>query len=84
MFGLNSLPFPRNLSLSPTEFLREEVVVLLTAQFITLFNQTALEVSQPAVPGPSAGLPERFPLLLRSEFNPGCINLSLTWKVALR
>uniref|UniRef100_A0A3B3XKY5 Major facilitator superfamily (MFS) profile domain-containing protein n=1 Tax=Poecilia mexicana TaxID=48701 RepID=A0A3B3XKY5_9TELE len=26
-----------------TEFLREEVVVLLTAQFITLFNQTALE-----------------------------------------
>ncbi|KTG01952.1 hypothetical protein cypCar_00009094 [Cyprinus carpio] len=26
------------------EFLREEVVVLLTAQFITLFNQTALEV----------------------------------------
>lgn len=27
-----------------TEFLREEVVVLLTAQFITLFNQTALEV----------------------------------------
>ncbi|KAJ8011242.1 hypothetical protein DPEC_G00056120 [Dallia pectoralis] len=25
------------------EFLREEVVVLLTAQFITLFNQTALE-----------------------------------------
>uniref|UniRef100_A0A673IY69 Si:ch211-38m6.6 n=1 Tax=Sinocyclocheilus rhinocerous TaxID=307959 RepID=A0A673IY69_9TELE len=30
------------LSLS-VEFLREEVVVLLTAQFITLFNQTALE-----------------------------------------
>lgn len=28
-----------------TEFLREEVVVLLAAQFITLFNQTALEVS---------------------------------------
>uniref|UniRef100_W5LIM1 Major facilitator superfamily domain containing 8-like 2 n=1 Tax=Astyanax mexicanus TaxID=7994 RepID=W5LIM1_ASTMX len=26
-----------------SEFLREEVVVLLTAQFITLFNQTALE-----------------------------------------
>lgn len=26
------------------EFLREEVVVLLAAQFITLFNQTALEV----------------------------------------
>lgn len=33
-----------SLSLSPAEFLREEVVVLLTAQFITLFNQTALEV----------------------------------------
>ncbi|KAF7654636.1 hypothetical protein LDENG_00067050 [Lucifuga dentata] len=31
-----------SLSLS-IEFLREEVVVLLTAQFITLFNQTALE-----------------------------------------
>uniref|UniRef100_A0A674ESQ5 Major facilitator superfamily domain containing 8-like 2 n=1 Tax=Salmo trutta TaxID=8032 RepID=A0A674ESQ5_SALTR len=28
---------------SQLEFLREEVVVLLTAQFITLFNQTALE-----------------------------------------
>ncbi|XP_033006648.1 uncharacterized protein LOC117047521 [Lacerta agilis] len=28
---------------SMTEYLREEVVVLLTAQFITLFNQTALE-----------------------------------------
>lgn len=27
-----------------TEFLREEVVVLLAGQFITLFNQTALEV----------------------------------------
>uniref|UniRef100_A0A3Q3FWY8 Major facilitator superfamily domain-containing protein 8-like n=1 Tax=Labrus bergylta TaxID=56723 RepID=A0A3Q3FWY8_9LABR len=27
----------------PAEFLREEVVVLLAAQFITLFNQTALE-----------------------------------------
>lgn len=26
------------------EFLREEVIVLLAAQFITLFNQTALEV----------------------------------------
>ncbi len=26
------------------EYLREEVVVLLAAQFITLFNQTALEV----------------------------------------
>ncbi|XP_024922003.1 uncharacterized protein LOC103396149 isoform X1 [Cynoglossus semilaevis] len=36
-----SNPF-RNFSLS-REFLREEVVVLLTAQFITLFNQTALE-----------------------------------------
>nr|XP_019957134.1 PREDICTED: major facilitator superfamily domain-containing protein 8-like [Paralichthys olivaceus] len=29
--------------LPPIKFLREEVVVLLTAQFITLFNQTALE-----------------------------------------
>ncbi|XP_028830909.1 major facilitator superfamily domain-containing protein 8 isoform X1 [Denticeps clupeoides] len=34
-------PF-QNFSMS-NEFLREEVVVLLTAQFITLFNQTALE-----------------------------------------
>ncbi|XP_076583307.1 major facilitator superfamily domain-containing protein 8 [Chaetodon auriga] len=32
----------RNFSISQ-EFLREEVVVLLAAQFITLFNQTALE-----------------------------------------
>uniref|UniRef100_A0A672HGC3 Major facilitator superfamily domain-containing protein 8-like n=1 Tax=Salarias fasciatus TaxID=181472 RepID=A0A672HGC3_SALFA len=32
------------LCVSPAEFMREEVVVLLTAQFITLFNQTALEV----------------------------------------
>lgn len=31
------------------EFLREEVVVLLTAQFITLFNQTALEVRDTTV-----------------------------------
>ncbi|XP_035026748.2 major facilitator superfamily domain-containing protein 8 [Hippoglossus stenolepis] len=36
-----SNPF-KNFSAS-REFLREEVVVLLTAQFITLFNQTALE-----------------------------------------
>ncbi|XP_015226852.1 PREDICTED: major facilitator superfamily domain-containing protein 8-like [Cyprinodon variegatus] len=36
-----SNPF-KNFSVS-REFLREEVVVLLTAQFITLFNQTALE-----------------------------------------
>ncbi|KAF3699096.1 Major facilitator superfamily domain-containing protein 8 [Channa argus] len=36
-----SSPF-KNFSAS-REFLREEVVVLLTAQFITLFNQTALE-----------------------------------------
>uniref|UniRef100_A0A8C1TBZ4 Si:ch211-38m6.6 n=1 Tax=Cyprinus carpio TaxID=7962 RepID=A0A8C1TBZ4_CYPCA len=35
-------PF-ENFSASQGEFLREEVVVLLTAQFITLFNQTALE-----------------------------------------
>ncbi|KAM6962651.1 major facilitator superfamily domain-containing protein 8 [Aplochiton taeniatus] len=37
----SSGPF-RKFSMS-REFLREEVVVLLTAQFITLFNQTALE-----------------------------------------
>ncbi|XP_061540748.1 major facilitator superfamily domain-containing protein 8 [Phycodurus eques] len=37
----SSSPF-KNFSLS-REFLREEVVVLLAAQFITLFNQTALE-----------------------------------------
>uniref|UniRef100_UPI0037E9781F major facilitator superfamily domain-containing protein 8 n=1 Tax=Semicossyphus pulcher TaxID=241346 RepID=UPI0037E9781F len=37
----SSSPF-KNFSIS-REFLREEVVVLLTAQFITLFNQTALE-----------------------------------------
>ncbi|XP_034564914.1 uncharacterized protein mfsd8l1 [Notolabrus celidotus] len=36
-----SSPF-KNFSIS-REFLREEVVVLLAAQFITLFNQTALE-----------------------------------------
>lgn len=37
----SSSPF-RNFSLT-REFLREEVIVLLAAQFITLFNQTALE-----------------------------------------
>lgn len=37
----SSSPF-KNFSMS-REFLREEVVVLLAAQFITLFNQTALE-----------------------------------------
>ncbi|XP_029988861.1 uncharacterized protein mfsd8l1 [Sphaeramia orbicularis] len=37
----SSSPF-RNFSIS-REFLREEVIVLLAAQFITLFNQTALE-----------------------------------------
>ncbi|XP_028259334.1 uncharacterized protein mfsd8l1 isoform X2 [Parambassis ranga] len=37
----SSSPF-RNSSIS-REFLREEVIVLLAAQFITLFNQTALE-----------------------------------------
>ncbi|XP_051930531.1 uncharacterized protein mfsd8l1 isoform X2 [Hippocampus zosterae] len=37
----SSNPF-KNFSLS-REFLREEVIVLLSAQFITLFNQTALE-----------------------------------------
>ncbi|XP_034039929.1 major facilitator superfamily domain-containing protein 8 [Thalassophryne amazonica] len=39
--SMDSDPF-RNFSVS-REFLREEVLVLLTAQFITLFNQTALE-----------------------------------------
>ncbi|XP_043115773.1 major facilitator superfamily domain-containing protein 8 [Puntigrus tetrazona] len=38
---VDSSPF-RNFSAS-REFVREEVVVLLAAQFITLFNQTALE-----------------------------------------
>ncbi|MCI4383349.1 hypothetical protein PGIGA_G00025440 [Pangasianodon gigas] len=38
---IHSNPF-RHFS-AAREFLREEVVVLLTAQFITLFNQTALE-----------------------------------------
>lgn len=38
-----------------SEFLREEVIVLLTAQFITLFNQTALEVRM----HPSAGSPPK-------------------------
>ncbi|KAK9967827.1 hypothetical protein ABG768_002192 [Culter alburnus] len=38
---VSSSPF-KNFSAS-REFLREEVVVLLAAQFITLFNQTALE-----------------------------------------
>lgn len=38
---VSSSPF-KNFSAS-REFLREEVVVLLSAQFITLFNQTALE-----------------------------------------
>lgn len=65
-----------------TEFLREEVVVLLTAQFITLFNQTALEVRaatveihQPEVPSISHNV-----TLFHPEFRPNCINLSLTWK----
>uniref|UniRef100_A0A672K1N9 Major facilitator superfamily (MFS) profile domain-containing protein n=1 Tax=Sinocyclocheilus grahami TaxID=75366 RepID=A0A672K1N9_SINGR len=34
-----------------SEFLREEVVVLLAAQFITLFNQTALEVNMRVIAG---------------------------------
>lgn len=42
-----SLFFPNLFMCALTEFLREEVVVLLTAQFITLFNQTALEVMHP-------------------------------------
>lgn len=64
------------------EFLREEVVVLLTAQFITLFNQTALEVRaatveihQPVFPSISHNVTLFYP-----EFHPNCINLSLTWK----
>lgn len=44
-----SVPTSVCFSLLATEFLREEVVVLLTAQFITLFNQTALEVRAAAV-----------------------------------
>lgn len=40
-----------------TEFLREEVVVLLTAQFITLFNQTALEVRAATVESHQRGSP---------------------------
>ncbi|XP_061784798.1 major facilitator superfamily domain-containing protein 8 [Nerophis lumbriciformis] len=41
--GSSADPEPfKNFSASK-EFLREEVIVLLTAQFITLFNQTALE-----------------------------------------
>ncbi|KAI5612629.1 major facilitator superfamily domain-containing protein 8, partial [Silurus asotus] len=44
LFHLSLSQFLSFLSLSLSlEFLREEVVVLLTAQFITLFNQTALE-----------------------------------------
>ncbi|KAG8136234.1 putative Major facilitator superfamily domain-containing protein [Naja naja] len=39
--GEDKNPFHRFSSVK--EYLREEVVVLLTAQFITLFNQTALE-----------------------------------------
>ncbi|XP_036377455.1 major facilitator superfamily domain-containing protein 8-like [Megalops cyprinoides] len=39
--SVTSNPF-KNFSVT-REFLKEEVVVLLTAQFITLFNQTALE-----------------------------------------
>uniref|UniRef100_A0A3P9NI78 Major facilitator superfamily domain containing 8-like 2 n=1 Tax=Poecilia reticulata TaxID=8081 RepID=A0A3P9NI78_POERE len=42
-----SNPF-KNFSVS--NFLREEVVVLLTAQFITLFNQTALELQTMVTP----------------------------------
>ena len=64
------------------EFLREEVVVLLTAQFITLFNQTALEVRavtveihQPEFPNISHNVTLFYPW-----FQPHCIHLNLTWK----
>ncbi|XP_008405114.1 uncharacterized protein mfsd8l1 [Poecilia reticulata] len=40
----HELPTRVRISITCQEFLREEVVVLLAAQFITLFNQTALEV----------------------------------------
>lgn len=67
-----------SVSLAPIEFLREEVVVLLTAQFITLFNQTALEVSQPAgFPHPSAGVPQRSPVFPSVPRVPGDGALSL-------
>ncbi|XP_016520856.1 major facilitator superfamily domain-containing protein 8 [Poecilia formosa] len=39
----HELPTPFRISMTCQEFLREEVIVLLAAQFITLFNQTALE-----------------------------------------
>ncbi|XP_059201060.1 major facilitator superfamily domain-containing protein 8 [Centropristis striata] len=41
--GASSVSNPMKNFSARREFLREEVVVLLTAQFITLFNQTALE-----------------------------------------
>ncbi|XP_033507328.2 major facilitator superfamily domain-containing protein 8 [Epinephelus lanceolatus] len=41
--GASSISNPFKSFSASREFLREEVVVLLTAQFITLFNQTALE-----------------------------------------
>uniref|UniRef100_A0A8C2WW81 Major facilitator superfamily domain containing 8-like 2 n=1 Tax=Cyclopterus lumpus TaxID=8103 RepID=A0A8C2WW81_CYCLU len=43
IFCSRSLAFNLSLVFPSAELLREEVVVLLTAQFITLFNQTALE-----------------------------------------
>lgn len=83
IFSLVSLVFSISLSVfHSAEFLREEVVVLLTAQFITLFNQTALEVRaatveihQPEFPSISHNVTLFYP-----EFHPNCINLSLTWK----
>lgn len=83
IFSLVSLVFSVYLSaFHSAEFLREEVVVLLTAQFITLFNQTALEVRaatveihQPEFPSISYNVTLFYP-----EFHPNRINLSLTWK----
>ncbi|XP_077471148.1 major facilitator superfamily domain-containing protein 8-like isoform X2 [Stigmatopora argus] len=40
------------------EFLREEVIVLLTAQFVTLFNQTALETAVTPLTQRSLGMGE--------------------------
>ncbi|GCC22788.1 hypothetical protein chiPu_0001178 [Chiloscyllium punctatum] len=46
-YKMNDNPF-HNFS-ATKEYLREEVVVVLTAQFITLFNQTALEKYEPVI-----------------------------------
>lgn len=66
------------------EILREEVVVLLTAQFITLFNQTALEVRAAAVEIYQLEFPSisHNVTLFYPELHPACINLSLSWTYA--